>query len=403
MHTPTATKPEDSLLCRSTSCGGGRHGHASWWPVALRQGGTAVVPRYEDRSLSAARACAVWADGMTAKRPPFDGVIAVATKAHASVRQGGPIMRTFSRLFPIGLAALTLAVVGAPAAYAGSCSVHQTKAKAKDIVDTAVHAGSFTTLVKAVQAAGLVETLKGEGPLTVFAPTDAAFAKLPEGTVAALLNDLPKLRAVLKYHVVAGKVQAADVVQLKSAKTMLGQSVRVNASDGVKINDANVVKTDILCSNGVIHVIDAVLLPQDDLLDVAHKAGAFKTLSTAVYAAGLADALRGPGPFTVFAPTDEAFAKLPEGTVAALLKQPDKLKAVLTYHVVSGKLTAEDVVKLKEAKTLQGQKLAIDTSAGVKVNNAKVVQTDVAAANGVIHVIDTVLLPSAASEATAAR
>ena len=100
-------------------------------------------------------------------------------------------MRTFSRLFPIGLAALSLSVVGAPAAYAGSCSGHQSKAKAKDIVDTAVHAGQFTILVKAVQAAGLVETLKSDGPLTVFAPTDAAFAKLPEGTVAALLNDLP--------------------------------------------------------------------------------------------------------------------------------------------------------------------------------------------------------------------
>jgi len=310
-------------------------------------------------------------------------------------------MRTFSRLFPIGVSLLLLTVVGVPTAWAGSCSVHQ--AKANDIVDTAVKAGQFTTLVKAVQAAGLVETLKSEGPLTVFAPTDAAFAKLPEGTVAALLNDPPKLRAVLKYHVVAGKVQAADVVQLKSAKTVLGQSVSVNTSDGVKVNQANVVKTDILCSNGVIHVIDAVLLPQDDLLDVAHKAGAFKTLSAAVHAAGLADALRGPGPFTVFAPTDEAFAELPEGTVAALLKQPDKLRAVLTYHVVSGKLAAKDVVKLKEARTLQGQNLAIDTSVGVKVNNAKVVQTDVAAANGVIHVIDTVLLPTAASEGTAAR
>jgi uncharacterized surface protein with fasciclin (FAS1) repeats len=312
-------------------------------------------------------------------------------------------MQTFSRLFPIGLAALTLAVVGAPAAYAGSCSAHQSKAKSNDIVDTAVHAGQFGTLVKAVQAAGLVDTLKSEGPFTVFAPTDAAFAKLPEGTVAALLNDPPKLRAVLKYHVVPGKVQAVDVVKLKSAKTVLGQSISVDASDGVKIDEANVVKTDILCSNGVIHVIDAVLLPKDDLLDVAHKAGSFKTLSKAVHAAGLADALRGPGPFTVFAPTDAAFAKLPEGAVAALLKEPDKLKAVLRYHVVSGELKAKDVVKLKQAKTLQGQQLTIDTSAGVKVNDANVVQTDVAAANGVIHVIDTVLLPSAASEGTAAR
>jgi uncharacterized surface protein with fasciclin (FAS1) repeats len=136
-----------------------------------------------------------------------------------------------------------------------------------DIVDTAVAAGSFNTLVAAVKAAGLVDTLKSKGPFTVFAPTDDAFAKLPKGTVEGLLKDIPKLTAVLTYHVVAGKVMAADVVKLKTAKTLQGQEVKIDASKwhmhkNVKINDAEVVKADIVADNGVIHVIDKVLLPK---------------------------------------------------------------------------------------------------------------------------------------------
>jgi len=131
-----------------------------------------------------------------------------------------------------------------------------------DIVDTAVAAGTFKTLVAAVTAAKLVDTLKGKGPFTVFAPTDEAFAKLPKGTVEGLLKDIPKLTAVLTYHVVAGKVMAADVVKLKSAKTVQGQEVMIDASNGVKVNDATVIKADIATDNGVIHVIDKVLLPK---------------------------------------------------------------------------------------------------------------------------------------------
>ena len=130
-----------------------------------------------------------------------------------------------------------------------------------DIVDTAVSAGSFTTLVAAVKAAGLVDTLKGAGPFTVFAPTDDAFAKLPEGTVESLLNDIPKLTKILTYHVVSGKVMAADVVNLTSAKTVEGSEVKIDASNGVKINDSNVTTADVAADNGVIHIIDSVLLP----------------------------------------------------------------------------------------------------------------------------------------------
>lgn len=135
----------------------------------------------------------------------------------------------------------------------------------KDIVDTAVGAGSFTTLVAAIKAADLVDTLKGKGPFTVFAPTDEAFAKLPAGTLDDLLKpeNKAKLQAILTYHVVPGKVMAADVVKLKKAKTAQGQELAIKVADGkVTVDNANVVKTDIACSNGVIHVIDTVVLPE---------------------------------------------------------------------------------------------------------------------------------------------
>ena len=132
----------------------------------------------------------------------------------------------------------------------------------KDIVDTAVSAGSFTTLVTAVQAAGLVETLKSDGPFTVFAPTDEAFARIPQAELQALLADKQALTEVLTYHVVPGKVMAADVVNLKTAKTVQGESLSINTMYGVKVDTAKVIKTDIETSNGVIHVIDAVILPK---------------------------------------------------------------------------------------------------------------------------------------------
>ncbi len=291
------------------------------------------------------------------------------------------VLRAFT-----GIAVLVL--MAAPSLAQGTCGT------SKDIVQTAVAAGQFKTLVKAVEAAGLAATLSGSGPFTVFAPTDEAFAKLPAGTLESLLQNPEALKSVLLYHVVPGRVMAADVVKLTAAKTALGQSVHIDASKGVRVENANVVKTDIAASNGVIHVIDTVILPKNDIVEVARSNGSFKTLLTAIEAAGLTDTLRGDGPFTVFAPTDEAFAKLPKETLDALLKDKAKLTAILTYHVVAGKVMAADVVKLAEAKTVQGQSVRISATDGVKVDNAKVVKTDVPATNGVIHVIDTVIIPS---------
>lgn len=279
---------------------------------------------------------------------------------------------------------------------------------AMDIVDTAVADGRFTTLVAAVTAAELVDTLKGEGPFTVFAPTDDAFAALPEGTLDSLLLPESKqaLTDILLYHVVAGKVMAEDVVSLESAETVLGKDVAVKTDMGnVYINDAQVIITDIETSNGVIHVIDAVILPPSEeeammektIVDIAVEDGRFNTLVAAVTAAELAETLSGEGPFTVFAPTDDAFAALPEGTLDSLLLPESKqaLTDILLYHVVSGKVMAADVVGLESAPTVLGQDIAITVSDGnVFLNDTiQVIITDIEASNGVIHVIDAVLLP----------
>ena len=271
----------------------------------------------------------------------------------------------------------------------------------KDLIDTAVSAGSFKTLATALQAAGLVDAMKGPGPFTVFAPTDEAFAKLPAGTVDNLLKaeNKQQLINILTYHVVNGKVLAAAVVDLQGATTLNGQRLDISSNNqSVQIDDATVLKTDIECSNGVIHVIDSVMLPSsDDLPTTASKVGNFETLLTAAKAAGLVAALTFDGPLTIFAPTDDAFAKLPEGTIASLLKPENKnqLAEILKYHVVPGRIYSTDALEAGHAKTLQGGVVRIQaTSDGVQVNDANLIATDIDASNGVIHVIDAVILPS---------
>lgn len=282
-------------------------------------------------------------------------------------------------------------------------SPSSSRAEDKNIVETAVGAGSFHTLVTAVQAADLVATLQGPGPFTVFAPTDEAFAKLPKETLESLLKPENKgqLASILTYHVVSGRVMAKDVIQLSAAGTVNGQRVKISMTDGrVQLNQAYIVKTDIPCSNGVIHVIDTVLLPStDNIPQTADKAGKFKTLLAAAKAAGLVEALSGKDALTVFAPTDEAFAKLPAGTVESLLKPENKAKLadILKLHVVSGRVYSTDLLTRKEATSLQGQSLKAAVIGGkATVNGAGLVATDIDASNGVIHVIDTVILPAAA-------
>jgi len=279
------------------------------------------------------------------------------------------------------------------------------------IIDVAAGDGRFKTLVAAVKAAGLVKTLSSPGPFTVFAPTDTAFAKLPAATLANFLKpeNLTQLQELLKYHVVAGKVMAADVVKLSFAKTLAdGLNVSIRVENGkVFINDSQVIITDIPCANGVIHVIDTVLLKKTtyDLLVESKK---FNTLVAALGAAGLlATALSGPDPITVFAPTDTAFAKLPAGTVADLLKPENlvKLQELLKYHALAGKVMAADIINAiadgsgsTYVTTLAGPSISINEKNGDVILNdsAKVTMTDVLGSNDggfVVHVIDTVLSP----------
>jgi len=291
-------------------------------------------------------------------------------------------------------AAVSVAALGASASSASRA------AGDKDIVQTALAAGQFTTLASLVTKAGLADTLATGGPFTVFAPSDAAFAKVPKATLDALAADPAMLKSVLLYHVVPGRVAAADVVKLSSAKTLQGSSVSIKVVDGaVFIDGAKVTTPDVAATNGVIHVIDTVLIPKTapaakNIVQTAVAAGQFKTLASLLTKAGLAGALQGKGPFTVFAPTDAAFAKVPKATLAALAKNKAKLRAVLLYHVVKGKVDAAQAMMLKSAKTLNGKSVAIRVSGGkVMVGGATVTKADIATSNGVIHVINKVLIP----------
>ena len=277
------------------------------------------------------------------------------------------------------------------------------------IIDVAAGDGRFKTLVSAVKAAGLVETLSGPGPFTVFAPTDTAFSTFSPGALEALLADVPQLEKLLKYHVVAGKVMAADVVKLSFAKTLAdGLNVSIRVENGkVFVNDSQVIITDIPCANGVIHVIDTVLSKKTtyELLKGSKK---FNTLISVLDAAGLDAAvlatLSGTDPFTIFAPTDVAFAKLPAVTLAYYLN-PDNLsilQELLKYHVVAGKVMAADIINAiadgsvsTYLTTLAVKSISVSMENGNVIlnNSAKVTTTDVLGSNGVIHVIDTVLIP----------
>jgi uncharacterized surface protein with fasciclin (FAS1) repeats len=311
------------------------------------------------------------------------------------------------------LFAAALAVYAAPAVNAETCPLSQGVARMHVATETPTIVGAaaankdFSTLVAAVKAAGLVDTLNGEGPFTVFAPTNEAFEKLPAGTVQELLKpeNREKLVAILTYHVVPGRVASEQAVKLTEAESVQGAKIPLKVVDGaLTVAGAKVVKADLQCANGVIHVIDSVMLPPADeaakmpatIVEAAVGNKDFSTLVAAVKAAGLVETLSGEGPFTVFAPTNEAFEKLPAGTVTGLLKPEAKkqLTDVLTYHVVPGKVMAADVVKVKEAETVQGGKLAVKVDGkGVLINGARVVKADIECGNGVIHVIDAVLLP----------
>jgi transforming growth factor-beta-induced protein len=266
-----------------------------------------------------------------------------------------------------------------------------------NIVMTAADAGSFGTLLTALDVANLTSALEGMGPFTVFAPTDAAFGDVDQEVLTDLLADTELLAAVLTYHVVPGRYTAADVAGLSSAPTLNGKSVPLSF-DGttVTVDGATVIDADIEASNGIIHVIDRVILPEPiaDIVQVAKGAEIFSTLLAAVEAAGLTETLKGDGPFTVFAPTDAAFAAVDPDALNALLADPTALAAVLTYHVVPGAFSATDVLASASLTTANGAEAPISLDGGSpKIDEAFILDTDIGARNGIIHVIDRVIFP----------
>jgi len=367
---------------------------------------------------------------------------------------------------------------------------------AANIVETARANGSFTSLVASLEATGLDTVLSGEGPYTVFAPTDAAFAALPSSIVTALLQkDQETLSQILTYHVVAGSVSSGTVVGSDTLTSVQGDTIDVTVNgESVKVDAANITVVDIATDNGIIHVIDSVILPDGVVLPptttsqptigkitsdsvkvrwaevagadayrvrllnkngkivqkrvvkdgkthvkfkglksnthyrvqvqvkantkwgiyseatsvvtkgkptifaTAKAAGSFTTLVAALEATGLDEVLKTKDgtKYTVFAPTDAAFAKLPAGTVEALLANPDELSDILLYHVVAGRYVAADVTAQPSVTvtTAQGSTVTINTeSDGVYIDGAKITTTDIKTSNGIIHVIDSVILP----------
>ena len=285
-------------------------------------------------------------------------------------------------------------------------------AQTNSILDIATTTPSFSTLVTALGIAGLTDVFNCTTPpscddYTVFAPDNDAFGMLPDSVLTALTTN-PEfethLKNILLYHVVSGTVLSTDIVSGAMVPTLLtGETIDTTASaEGVFINDATVTLPNVVANNGVIHGINQVLLPpfmQNDIIGTAQAAGSFSTLLTALDAAGLTSALQEPGPFTVFAPTDEAFAQLPDGTLDSLLNDIPTLSSILTYHVIPDKITLTDDLVAGPVMTLQGEPIdvTINTywvlSFPILNKNIEITGYDIFTSNGVIHVINEVLVP----------
>jgi len=297
------------------------------------------------------------------------------------------------------------------AAIAALLASSSAKPTLPNIVQLAESVPDLSILVQAVVAAGLADTLS-TAELTVFAPTNEAFEAL--GPVLAQLL-LPQNKAelveILTYHVAAGQVLARQLRNGETIPTVEGSNVTAHiTADGAFINGAQVIKADVLASNGVVHIINRVILPapapgNQTIVQIAQAVPDLSTLVTAVIAGDLVSVLSGPGPFTVFAPTNEAFAKLGP-LVPQLLKPANKaeLVKILTYHVVSGRAFSTDIFNGEAVPTVQGENVIVTVGAqGIFINKSQVIKADVDASNGVVHVIDTVLIPPTELEALLAR
>ncbi len=299
----------------------------------------------------------------------------------------------------------------------GAANVADSSDFVPNIMDIAAADDRFDTLEAAVKAANLADALAAPGNLTVFAPTDDAFAALPAELINALLADPSgALTQILLYHVVPGSFDSSAVLASSSLATLQGNDLTVSLRNGKPyVNDSQIILTDIHAKNGIIHVIDAVMVPPVALPDtgtsemmvdksglptiaeIAIADGRFDTLVAALSAAGLAETFLQPGDYTVFAPTDDAFAALPAGTVETLLADPKGLLTdILLFHVVSDSLSRDQIATDDNIPTLlAGRSLTVNHEGSniVDINGAKLLITDIQASNGTIHVIDSVLIP----------
>ena len=272
------------------------------------------------------------------------------------------------------------------------------------VYDVVVTSPDHGVLEVGIDTCGLDGYLSGPGPFTVFAPTDAAFNALGPVTLLALLADLPQLTNILKHHVVADSVMSGMLSNGQLITTLFGADVTVTIGpSGVFIDNALVTVADIVADNGVVHVIDAVLLPPtppttNSVYDIISNSADHTTLTLAIDTAGLAGTLKGSGPFTVFAPTDDAFNLLPSGTIAALLSDLPQLTDILKHHVVGDSVMSGMLTNGQTVTTLLGTDVTITiNSSGVFIDNALVTVADIVGDNGVVHVIDAVLLPNSSS------
>ena len=300
-------------------------------------------------------------------------------------------------ILPVAVALVGLAACGDDDTNPGTTPTPPTT-QSNTIVDLAAADGRFTTLVGALQATGLDAALAEEGPFTVFAPTDDAFNLLPDGLVASLDNDT--LSAILTYHVVGAKVMASDVVALDSAESLSMETIDIGVRGGTVVLDGRVqvTQTDIMGSNGIIHVIDAVMLPGDfpgTVVDALIASPRYSTLVGAVVAADLAGTLSAADGITVFAPSNDGFARLPDGLVASL--DIPTLTAILSYHVLGSEVDAAGAIA---AAGNAVPTLLADSSIYLQVDGTVVIDgrsqveyTDIKASNGIIHILDSVLVP----------
>jgi len=302
-------------------------------------------------------------------------------------------------LSSIGIVLLTISLVAC-----GSSSNSHVNEPTQTIVEIAQGDDQFSTLVAALSKADLVGALSGDGPLTVFAPTNAAFTALASGLGVGVtdLLDLPNLKDILLYHVASGQLTGEKLLEAGTATTLETNALSVKKDgDAVVINDSVKVTTaDVLATNGVIHIIDAVLLPpKPSIVDIAVGDPRFTTLVSAVTALDLATTLSGEGTFTVFAPTNAAFeaaATALNTTVDGLFQLPN-IKDIVLYHVAGQTLDGAAVLAAGDITTLQGQAVSAKAvNGGVVLNDSiNVTQANIEASNGIIHVIDGVLLPPA--------